>query len=252
VRLEMKQPMMGELVYDSSDPAADANANPMSQAFSAMVGESFTMIITPEGEVRKIEGMDRIFDKLTGGPQMIEAMKQNMGDEAMRGMMEKSFKAWTANDVNPGDTWNVQLDQPLPMLGTMKSDSTMTLKEVSTAGGKRIARIGTTIKMTLDSTGADKEGLPPGMEMSMTGGSGEGESFFDLDRGQIEKMQVVMQMPMEIKMNVPNGEAMTMKQDMTSTLKMERIDAAPATPATPAKPANAEPAKPAAEPAPKK
>lgn len=236
VRMEMQQPMMGEIVYDSSDPDTDTS-NPMAQAFSVMVGESYTMVVTPMGEVRKVEGMDRIFDKLTdqmNGPEMVEAMKQNLGDEAMRAMMENAFRAWTVEGVEPGDTWTVQLKQPLPMVGTMTSDSTMTLKEVTTVDGRRIARIGTTVKMTLDAEGAEVPGMPPGVEITMDGGTGEGETLFDLDRGQLHTMRLVMEMPMEIKM----GEGMSIKQDMTSTTLMERVD-----------PAAKEAEKPAAEPA---
>lgn len=229
VRAELDLPMMGKVVYDSTAPDAGGEFNPMTRGFVIMVGESFTLVVTPMGEVRKVEGVDRIFDKLAAenaAPQMIAAMKQSMGDGAMREMMEKSLRVWAAEGVEPGDSWSITLDQSVPMVGTMTSDATVTLKDVTTIDGRRIARIGTTMKLRLVPSGAEVEGMPPGMKFSMEGGTGEGETLFDLDAGHMRSMRMVMEMPMEMKMPLSDGGEMSVKQDMTSTVAMERIEPA--------------------------
>lgn len=226
VRVESKAPMMGEMVYDSSDPNAAKPDNPMSAVFDAMIGEGFIMVITPGGEIRSVEGMDKLLDKMAdqvGGPMGVEAIKKNMGDEAMRGTMDQAFKMWAREGIEPGESWTGTLQQKLPMVGTMKMDATMTLKEVTQTDGLRLARIAHVIKTSFE---PDNEGAMPGMTMTMEPATSEGETLFDLDRGQLYRMEMSMPMPLTVTMN-QGGQTMTMKQDMTTKMVMQRVENTP-------------------------
>lgn len=223
MRVESKSPMGGEMVYDSADPkGADADS-PVAAVFDAMIGQGFTMVITPGGEVRSVDGMDELIDRLAanaGVPMALDNLKKSMGDAAMQGAMEQAFKMWTKEGVEPGDTWTGALENAVPMLGTMKIDATMTLKDVKEIDGRRLARVGHVMKTSFE---ASKDAMMPGMTITVDPSTSEGETLFDLDRGQLHRMEMSMPMPMTITMD-QGGQTMTMKQDMTTKMVMERVE----------------------------
>ena len=124
---------MGKFEYDSSDPPAEIP--PMAMGFNALVGQSFTMIISPEGNVKDIYGVDEMLSNmieqldLPDFPMMDDLMKNlkgQFGDEALKENMEKMMAVFPDSPVGIGDRWTKRLvlSRGFPMI----LDNTWTLK----------------------------------------------------------------------------------------------------------------------------
>ena len=121
--MEMNSPMFS-MAYDSANP--DAGDNPMNamlkNIFSAMIGESFTLVMAPTGEVQKVEGFAKLAEKMFKNiPQdpatagMLDGLKANLSDDAMRNMFTQTFAQFPNRPLKSGDTWNSQFShQPIP------------------------------------------------------------------------------------------------------------------------------------------
>jgi hypothetical protein len=103
---------MGELEYDSENPPDEIALQ--ARAFAAMVGQGFTMKLTPEGHVTAIEGVDEMFQKifdaveLPKGPMkeaMIKDLKRQFGNDALSETMEKMMAMFPDKPVAVGDSW---------------------------------------------------------------------------------------------------------------------------------------------------
>ncbi len=124
---------MGKFEYDSSNPPVAIP--PMAMGFNALVGQSFTMIISPEGNVKDIYGVDEMLSNmieqldLPDFPMMDDLMKNlkgQFGDEALKENMEKMMAVFPDSPVGIGDRWTKRLvlSRGFPMI----LDNTWTLK----------------------------------------------------------------------------------------------------------------------------
>lgn len=132
IRFRQKGPM-GIIAYDSEKPPA--SVHPMVKGFAALVGQSFTMVVTPRGHVREVGGVSAMLEHviealdLPEGPMkeaMVARLKRQFGDQALKEVMGNMMVTYPAAPVGIGDTWphRVTLTRGFPM--TM--DHTLTLK----------------------------------------------------------------------------------------------------------------------------
>lgn len=110
--------------YDSANPPDEVPA--AARAMAALVGQSFTLDITPEGRVTKVQGLDamlaHMIEKLglPDGPtktMMEDQLKKQFGDQAMRQTMEQLMAVYPDKPVAVGDAWTkkVKLTKGFPL-----------------------------------------------------------------------------------------------------------------------------------------
>ena len=105
--------------FDSKNPVE--NLSDMDQILSkiigVIIGQSLMVVIAPDGSVKSVCGMDAIGESIVGeihAANNIKAvslgiqMKQQFNDEAMKKMLEQSFKIYPGNPVKTGDSWNME------------------------------------------------------------------------------------------------------------------------------------------------
>ncbi len=240
VQFEMTPPAGEKVEYDSEagqglapDPAEERH--PAATAMAAFVGESFTFVIAPDGDVRNVQGMDAILRKVAdqvGDPAMEEMFRGKFADSGMESMLEQAFKLLPDRPVEAGESWQTSLDQPVPSLGTLRIENTMTLERTEPADGGQVARIPITVSTTLDRTGVDDSELPEGTTIALEDSTGQGILTFDIDRGEIKILEMTSRLPMRMTMTM-GDEEVTIKQDVTSIVKFERLDQPQQQPTTP-------------------
>jgi len=114
----------GTVEYDSAHPTE--TVNPMAKAFAAQLGQSFTLALTPEGRITKVEGVDKLFAHvlrsmdIPAGPQrdaLEKSPKQQFGDQAMQDSMEQLTAIYPDGPVDVGDSWErkVTMAKGFPM-----------------------------------------------------------------------------------------------------------------------------------------
>jgi hypothetical protein len=121
------------------DSAKSQNANnPITAPMAALVGQSFTMKMTPKGKVLEVTGMDELIDTITEtlpkipgqtNEQIQGQLKKTFGNDAMKKMMEMAFKVYPENPVKINDSWEdkVTLEAIYPIELTNK----WTLKNIT-------------------------------------------------------------------------------------------------------------------------
>jgi hypothetical protein len=230
VKMEMGTPM-GTFTYDSANPAQNSSDQMVAQiaaTMGALVGESITLVMSPNGAIQKIEGLTRIRQKVEQTtPQAASALGMGgldaiLSDEALKGSYGQGFSQLPATPVKPGDTWKNDLTMPNPF-GTMNFSTTHSLKAVETAGGKDLARIAMT--STIKAAPANK---PPPFPMPVTiqfsDGTGEGEMIFDRKLGRAQTATFLTTLPMSMNMTAPDGSALNIQAMTKSTTSIELIE----------------------------
>jgi len=100
----------GKVVYDSSEKGLQAP--PMAQGFAALLEESFSMKITPQGRVEEVKGLQdvrkNVEKKLPEGPMkeaMMVGLKQFINEEGIKELTENSMAIYPEKPVGIGDSW---------------------------------------------------------------------------------------------------------------------------------------------------
>jgi hypothetical protein len=230
MKMEMATPM-GTMTYDSAAPAA-AGGDPMMDAFAksigVMVGESFTMVMTPAGKVLKIDGMSKILEKAkANAPEAVAALgaagglEAMMGDDAQRSSLEQTFVGFPAAPVKTGETWKSEVKIP-NAFGAMTAAFTFTMKGVTTEAGREVAQIANA--GTIKATAGGAPGVMGPMTVTMGDGTSTGEALFDVKRGRMQKATTVVNLPMTMSMASPDGTNISLQAASTITTTIELIE----------------------------
>ncbi|MBU1767092.1 MAG: hypothetical protein KJ648_03180, partial [Candidatus Omnitrophica bacterium] len=115
ISFKQENPTVGwNVEYDSTDTSTAVG--PMTPVLGAIVGQSFTITITPDGHVKEVQGIDALWrrmeekiDELSEeGPERVAMetqMKMQYGEEALKTNTENSFNMYPDNPIDIGDTW---------------------------------------------------------------------------------------------------------------------------------------------------
>lgn len=225
IKLETSSPA-GALVYDSTAPQANA-ANPMAanvgKVIGALVGESFTVVLAPDGAVRSVDGASRLAQKMQAGmsPEaaaLLSGFTSMVSDDAIRGAFGQSFANFPDTTVKAGDTWSRELTLPNP-LGTMTVANTFTMKGTDTMGGHDVARIGVAQNIKVAPGGA----IGP-MTVEIGEASGDGEILYDYRQGRMLRSVNHVNLPMAMSMTAPDGSAINLNGTSRTTVTTELVE----------------------------
>lgn len=226
LKMEMGTPM-GTFVYDSAAPPAqnpDQMVAQLAATIGTLVGESITLVMTPNGNIEKMEGMARIMEKVQKStPAMgMAGLDSLLTDDSMKGSFGQSFAHLPGTAVKTGETWKHDLVMPNPF-GTMNVATQYSLKGVESTGGKELAQILSTATIK-----ATPGGKPPAMPMPMTiqfsDGTGDGEIFFDRRAGRTQRATFNTTMPMTMNMTAPDGSTVNISALTKTTMTTELIE----------------------------
>ncbi len=229
IRSEMQTPT-GKVTFDTSNPGKasdDPIAATMAKIFAAVIGEPISIVLGPDGSVRKVEGGSRLIERIGEGIKadknevmMSQALRSLYSDEALRRMLEQTFSKLPDTAVNVGDTWKGELALGNETIGRIDAALTFTLKGLDAAGQR--ATIGAAMKLTQDPR-------PPatgGARVSLTLGDshGEGEIEFDAARGRIVRSTMKTEMPSTVNMIGPDGSPVVLRNRVTTSAAVELIE----------------------------
>lgn len=132
-RINMKSVGMGKELIIDSDKEEAGKQNP----FTGLRNASFTMILSPNGAVKSISGMDKMISemarKMTSDTAQIKpiivSLSKQFNAEVVRQTMESSLKIFPDKPVKIGDSWTINTKMHVTM--PVESITTYTLKEVN-------------------------------------------------------------------------------------------------------------------------
>jgi hypothetical protein len=230
IKMELNSPVL-TMAYDSANP--DANPSPtntmLKNIFSQLIGQSYTVTMAPTGEVKKVEGIsqlaEKMFKNVSQDPMMtgmLDGMKANLSDDAMKNLFAQSFAQFPGKPIKVGDSWDVQNSTANPMLGTLLTALKSTLKSVDADAGGRLARVAITVSVKRDSSKPPPPN-PMGMTLEMGESTGEGEQVFDASAGLLRSSTVRLTIPMSMSGTGPDGSPLTMQTNVKSTTTKELV-----------------------------
>lgn len=234
VRMELDSPL-GRTVFDSASKDSDPTATPLSQtmsaAYSAMIGQPLTMVVSPRGAVQKIEGMARLMERVLNAqpqdriaPEVLDGFRNTFSDDTTRDMLGWGTAPFPDRPLHPGDTWEDHLSAIVPMLGATTTFRTWTLEGVETRGGVSLARLSAKLAIRADPA-APQPALGP-IAIQTSESTGESELFFDIARGRVQRVTTALTQPMTMSSPAPNGGNMSLQMLIKSTLTLELVEAA--------------------------
>jgi hypothetical protein len=230
IKMELNSPVL-TMAFDSANP--EANPNPtntmLKNIFSQLIGQSYTVTMAATGEVKKVEGISQLAEKMfknVGQDPMLsgmfDGMKANLSDDAMKNLFTQSFAQFPDKPIKVGDSWNGQVSTANPMLGTLVTSLKSTLKSIDGDAGGRVAHVAITVSVKRDSA----KPVPPnpmGMTLDMGESTGEGEQIFDVGAGLLRSSTVRLTIPMSMSGNGPDGTPLNMQTNVKSTTTTEMV-----------------------------
>ena len=217
--------------YDSDKPdaATDDLSARLKGVLAPMIGQSYTVVMAPSGEVVKVEGIsklaEKMFSNMSADPAaagVLDGLKASLSDESMRSLMGQSFAQAPNRPLKIGESWTTEIVQSNPMLGGTITSVKLTLKTVGGDDAKRVATIGldSSVKQDPAKPGSPN---PMGMTLQLSTGTGDGEQTFDLAAGRLVRSTVRMNLPMSMSGQGPDGTPMNLSTLVKGTTTTELI-----------------------------
>ena len=123
ILIDTKTPQ-GNIAYDSKKPD---NADSKLKNIGNMVGKSFTMHVSAEGEVTKVEGMQEIVNSIGGDATTQQLLKQQFSDSAFINMMNMALNIYPNKKINIGESWQKDFNAEMAGMMQMNTQNTYTL-----------------------------------------------------------------------------------------------------------------------------
>jgi hypothetical protein len=229
-----------KISYDSTKDTA-GTGNALADFFKALVGSTFTLTISPDMKVLKVEGRDDFVNKLVkANPQMKPLLEQILGEDALKQMSETAFGMLPNKPVKKGDTWTKESKLNMGPIGTYITNYKYTYE------GKdgKLDKIKVDSNLTYEAPGPAAAGTLPFKitEAKLASKNSSGTIWFDNDKHRIDHSEMKLTLDGTLKIDIgAMSTEVTLTQNQTTTVKTS--DTNPTGPATPPTPPPAPPKK---------
>ena len=186
----------GNQLYDSD--TGDIPTDPSILGAAAMVGQSYSMVVGPDGTVKSVQGIEELVEAMRASspPEAAPMLDEMFNADILIEIAQQGIQILPTDRVSPGDSWQTSSTMPNPLLGEVTNNLTFVLDQVEERDGKTVALLSSTGEIVADAPDG-LEGLPMEMDVDaeMTG-----SLIFELDRGlvlsSITTNKMTMTMPM--------------------------------------------------------
>ena len=209
----------GNQLYDSD--TGDIPSDPAILGAAAMVGQSYSMIVGPDGTVKSVQGIEELVEAMRTSfpPEVAPMLDEMFSADILIEIAQQGMQILPTDPISPGDSWQTSFTMPNPLLGEVTNNLTFVLDQVEERDGKTIALLSSTGEIVADAPDG-LEGLPMEMDVDaeMTG-----SLIFELDRGLV--LSSITTNKMTMTMSGPDGASMTMP--MTTITSLELVEYVP-------------------------
>jgi len=201
----------GNVEYDSANPPNEIS--PQAKGAAAMVGKSFIMEMSAQGEVARVDGIETLLEAVLaegGDAAAKEQIEKQLGNDAMVATMQGMLAAYPDEPVGIGDSWSNTMSVTAGY--PMQIDSVYTLKE--RAGGMATLAVESTIKTDPN---ADPIAVGPAKATVEIGGKRTGEMVVHEDAGWTMSSKLAMDFKGNLKILGASGMSipLTVTGEMT-------------------------------------
>ncbi len=209
----------GNQLYDSD--TGDIPTDPAILGAAAMVGQSYSMVVQPDGTVKSVQGIEELVEAMRTSfpPEVAPILDEMFNADILIEIAQQGMQILPTDPISPGDSWQTSSTMPNPLLGEVTNNLTFVLDQVEERDGKTVALLSSTGEIVADAPDG-LEGLPMEMDIDaeMTG-----SLIFELDRGLV--LSSITTNKMTMTMSGPDGASMTMP--MTTVTSLELVEYIP-------------------------
>lgn len=226
VLVEVKHSRLGDARYDSMTPERGSNGearnHPLIRPFAALAGKKVTFRVSSEGDVSHVRGLREIMQGVSSGLDAMNpatdlgaalagAAARMFTDQAFERQLEQSMRVMPNKRVRRGESWDVAVEQPMAMVGTMRGTTAYTFDRFSRERGKTLARITSQSEVVLDGAGQ----LAGVLAVTMRDGKGRGEVLIDQELGAIRRWEQTLGYTFEVRADLAGEQS-------TSSVRIEQ------------------------------
>lgn len=217
---------LGEYKFDSKAAEREKGsvlAGALNPIYERLSGATLTMVITPRGEVKEVEGIDMLLaDVLKDNP--LGAQFAGGGSKgAARLSQQESSDQLPEQPVKKGDKWEIPYEMELPKLGKVTGKRVYTFEDVDKVGERATVRLGVTLEMSFD-VALDMTGVKVTGKMAVTDSSGTVQ--FDPKRGQTISKKAKYTIGGDLSVEA-GGNVIPVRSDQTQSVTVELLDKLP-------------------------
>lgn len=201
--LHLKATYQDEVIEYNSDNENDAASKRKFPEYASLPNSPYTVIVDPEGKIQDVTDFENIIDKYLE-VQNVPAIDDEQRDElrlqmkegAVKPLTQQLFKHLPGNKVGIDSTWEHTYDSGM---GVFKLINTAESKfvNINEDQGDKIARIKVGLKVKVEGEGDVSEN---GINYSFSEPkvTGDGESYFNIDKGYLVKAETSTRIEMDL------------------------------------------------------
>lgn len=132
VATEIKMQGM-EMKFDSNDESDAPLANPQFQILKAMVNQSVSTQLSPQGKVLEINGVDKLREQMAGegNAQLAQMVKASITDASVKQIFDGAIIEFPEKNLNANDSWTDS--KSIEAQYTLNTISTYTVDEIASS-----------------------------------------------------------------------------------------------------------------------
>ncbi|MFZ4592430.1 MAG: DUF6263 family protein [Ignavibacteria bacterium] len=192
--------------------------------YNALAGQEFKFRLSPKGEISEVIELEQIHEKIfkalgdTLKADEKAKIKESMGSEALKSIIQNQFQKFPENDVYKDSSWTFNSETTLSVF-PIRNVLGYKLKDVKTDKGVVIA-----IEATLGIEFLSKEEKQQGMNIKLSDeeAGGTGSVSIDLSRGCVVKKETKTSINMNLKLSA-KGQSANSKQVLKTNLNVELL-----------------------------
>jgi hypothetical protein len=210
-----------KISYDSRAPGA--GNNPLADFFKELVGSEFTLTVSPEMKVLKVEGRQAFIDKLGKANQQMKPLLESiLTDESLKQMADPSFASVPPNPVGKDDTWKSSSKLSLGPIGSY--DTTYEYKYAGKDDkNKELDKITvtTTVKYAAPTGETVGAGLPFKIKSAnLEAKNASGWLLFDAKNGRLDSSETNLSLDGKLDIEIGGmNTTVDLKQNQKTTVK---------------------------------
>ena len=225
----IKQSVTGgpmSLEFDSAGPADEQNPM-LAPMYNALLDTTISFTVGPDGEISNVSGMDKMWEKMAGAAPggaaaaMMGSMKEQFGDKMLEQIAGPAKMFLPDKAVAKGESWTVEQDLPLPMIGQAKMQQECRLADVTETAKGKMAIIKFSGKMKSDEPAAPTTMGAVQMKFNSMDIQQSGTMKMDLKLGMVTDSDMDQTADMAMEMTPPEGQGMPMKMSISQKGKMK-------------------------------
>lgn len=206
-----------QILFDSTIPPDKQPKNPMTDFFNALLKQKLTFVISPNLDIKAIEGREDFIKSLSETNPAIKTLLDTiMSESALKQMAEPTWWAVPRGEK----TWTKSSTLKLGPIGDYDTKFTFT-DEGPEGSNKEKEKVKIDADLKYSAPPKDRTGLPFTIKSAkLESKGGTGEAIFDRATGRIASSKLTMQLEGTLQIEVGNmATDISLNQTQTSTTR---------------------------------